>query len=54
LQFKFFLFNLLGDLFTGSNLTIHSVGEWLESLGLGQYENTLYANGFDDTDFLVS
>ncbi|XP_063399611.1 ankyrin repeat and SAM domain-containing protein 1A-like isoform X6 [Mytilus trossulus] len=36
----------------GSNASIHSVGEWLESLSLGQYENTLYANGFDDTDFL--
>ena len=33
---------------------IQSVGEWLDSLGLGQYENTLVANGFDDTDFLVS
>lgn len=32
---------------------IQSVGEWLESFGLGQYENTLVANGFDDTDFLV-
>ncbi|XP_046569449.1 ankyrin repeat and SAM domain-containing protein 1A-like isoform X4 [Haliotis rubra] len=31
---------------------IQSVGEWLEMLGLGQYENTLVANGFDDTDFL--
>nr|KAG5692404.1 hypothetical protein BaRGS_000688 [Batillaria attramentaria] len=31
---------------------IQSVGEWLDSFGLGQYENTLVANGFDDTDFL--
>ncbi|KAL8623983.1 hypothetical protein ACOMHN_040609 [Nucella lapillus] len=31
---------------------IQSVGEWLDSLGMGQYENTLVANGFDDTDFL--
>ncbi|XP_025086384.1 ankyrin repeat and SAM domain-containing protein 1A-like isoform X2 [Pomacea canaliculata] len=31
---------------------IQSVGEWLESLGLEQYENTLVANGYDDTDFL--
>ncbi|ESO83277.1 hypothetical protein LOTGIDRAFT_82148, partial [Lottia gigantea] len=33
---------------------IHGVGEWLEIIGLGQYENTLIANGFDDTDFLGS
>ncbi|XP_055998045.1 ankyrin repeat and sterile alpha motif domain-containing protein 1B-like isoform X10 [Ostrea edulis] len=31
---------------------ILSVGEWLEEIGLGQYENTLVANGFDHTDFL--
>ncbi|VDI68419.1 Hypothetical predicted protein, partial [Mytilus galloprovincialis] len=42
----------MNHLLEGSNPTIHSVGEWLESLSLGQYENTLYANGFDDTDFL--
>ncbi|KAK3101537.1 hypothetical protein FSP39_004282 [Pinctada imbricata] len=29
-----------------------SVGDWLEGIGLDQYENTLIANGFDDTDFL--
>lgn len=33
---------------------ILSVGEWLEENGLGHYENTLVANGFDHTDFLVS
>ncbi|XP_062614190.1 ankyrin repeat and sterile alpha motif domain-containing protein 1B-like isoform X3 [Saccostrea cucullata] len=31
---------------------ILSVGEWLDEIGLGQYENTLVANGFDHTDFL--
>ncbi|XP_059148477.1 ankyrin repeat and SAM domain-containing protein 1A-like isoform X2 [Physella acuta] len=31
---------------------IQSVGEWLSDVGLPQYENTLVANGFDDTDFL--
>lgn len=31
-----------------------SVGDWLENIGLGQYEYTLVANGFDNTDFLVS
>nr|XP_022307379.1 uncharacterized protein LOC111113399 isoform X4 [Crassostrea virginica] len=31
---------------------ILSIGEWLEENGLGQYENTLVANGFDHTDFL--
>lgn len=39
---------------TADRHKIQSVGEWLDSLGLGQYENTLVANGFDDTDFLVS
>ncbi|KAH9502700.1 Ankyrin repeat and SAM domain-containing protein 1A, partial [Bulinus truncatus] len=33
---------------------IQSVGEWLTDIGLPQYENTLVANGFDDTDFLGS
>ncbi|XP_029656875.2 ankyrin repeat and SAM domain-containing protein 1A [Octopus sinensis] len=31
---------------------IQSVGEWLEDMALGQYENTLVANGYDDMDFL--
>ncbi|XP_052239797.1 protein phosphatase 1 regulatory subunit 12A-like isoform X3 [Dreissena polymorpha] len=31
---------------------ILSVGEWLESLGLNQYENNFIANGFDNIDFL--
>ncbi|XP_022089213.1 ankyrin repeat and SAM domain-containing protein 1A-like isoform X2 [Acanthaster planci] len=29
-----------------------SVGAWLESLGMGQYENMLIANGFDNLDFM--
>lgn len=33
---------------------MQSVGDWLETIGLGQYEYTLVANGFDNTDFLVS
>jgi len=32
---------------------MQSVGDWLDSLGLPQYENTLVANGFDDMDFMV-
>lgn len=31
-----------------------SVGEWLESIGLQQYESKLLLNGFDDVRFLVS
>lgn len=31
-----------------------SVGEWLESIGLQQYESKLLLNGFDDVHFLVS
>ncbi|XP_071481318.1 uncharacterized protein [Diadema antillarum] len=29
-----------------------TVGEWLDSLNLGQYENMLIANGFDHLDFI--
>ena len=31
-----------------------TVGQWLESLGIQQYESQLVANGFDDINFLVS
>ncbi|XP_060070026.1 uncharacterized protein LOC132550045 [Ylistrum balloti] len=31
---------------------VKCVGDWLEELNLGQYENTLVANGYDNTDFL--
>lgn len=41
-------------LFLADTGKILSVGDWLEGLGLGRYENTLVANGFDDLDFLVS
>ncbi|KAL8178943.1 UNVERIFIED_CONTAM: hypothetical protein K2H54_057969 [Gekko kuhli] len=30
-----------------------SVGEWLESIGLQQYESKLLLNGFDDVRFLT-
>lgn len=33
---------------------MQSPGDWLESLGLSQYENLLVANGFDDMDFMVN
>ena len=42
------------DIFLTDPGRILSIGEWLEENGLGQYENTLVANGFDHTDFLVS
>lgn len=29
------------------------VGDWLQTLGLRQYENTFVTHGFDDVDFLV-
>ncbi|XP_071809241.1 ankyrin repeat and sterile alpha motif domain-containing protein 1B-like isoform X1 [Asterias amurensis] len=29
-----------------------SVGAWLENLGMGQYENMMIANGFDNLDFM--
>ncbi|CAH1785263.1 unnamed protein product [Owenia fusiformis] len=31
---------------------IQSVGDWLDDISMGQYENLLVANGFDDMDFL--
>ena len=40
-------------LFLGSGQMI-SIGEWLESIGMGQYENAFVANGYDNIDYLVS
>lgn len=39
---------------SGSRTLEQSVGEWLESMGLQQYESRLLLNGFDDVRFLVS
>ena len=33
---------------------MQSVGDWLEGIGLPQYENTFIANGYDDMEFMVS
>uniref|UniRef100_A0A669QAC4 Ankyrin repeat and sterile alpha motif domain containing 1B n=1 Tax=Phasianus colchicus TaxID=9054 RepID=A0A669QAC4_PHACC len=32
----------------------HTVGQWLENIGLPQYENHLLANGFDNVQFMGS
>ncbi|XP_013372246.1 PREDICTED: ankyrin repeat and SAM domain-containing protein 1A isoform X3 [Chinchilla lanigera] len=37
---------------SGSRTLEQSVGEWLEALGLQQYESKLLLNGFDDVRFL--
>ncbi|KAM9233570.1 ankyrin repeat and SAM domain-containing protein 1A isoform 2-T2 [Dugong dugon] len=37
---------------SGSRTLEQSVGEWLESIGLQQYESRLLLNGFDDVRFL--
>ncbi|XP_060087454.1 ankyrin repeat and SAM domain-containing protein 1A isoform X12 [Heteronotia binoei] len=37
---------------SGSRMLEQSVGEWLESIGLQQYESKLLLNGFDDVQFL--
>ncbi|XP_068015941.1 ankyrin repeat and SAM domain-containing protein 1A isoform X4 [Melanerpes formicivorus] len=37
---------------SGSRMLEQSVGEWLETLGLQQYESKLLLNGFDDLRFL--
>lgn len=33
---------------------VQTVGQWLENIGLSQYENHLLANGFDNVQFMVS
>ena len=38
---------------TGSRCPVQTVGQWLESIGLPQYENHLMANGFDNVQFMV-
>ncbi|XP_045861686.1 ankyrin repeat and SAM domain-containing protein 1A isoform X8 [Meles meles] len=39
---------------SGSRTLEQSVGEWLEAIGLQQYESRLLLNGFDDVRFLGS
>lgn len=39
---------------SGARPLEQSVGEWLEAVGLQQYESRLLLNGFDDVRFLVS
>ncbi|XP_052021615.1 ankyrin repeat and sterile alpha motif domain-containing protein 1B isoform X7 [Apodemus sylvaticus] len=38
----------------GSRCPVQTVGQWLESIGLPQYENHLMANGFDNVQFMGS
>lgn len=38
----------------GPRCPLQSVGQWLDSIGLVQYENHLLANGFDNVQFMVS
>lgn len=42
------------NLSTGSRILEQSVGQWLESIGMPQYESKLVLNGFDDLRFMVS
>ncbi|XP_041522254.1 ankyrin repeat and sterile alpha motif domain-containing protein 1B isoform X23 [Microtus oregoni] len=39
---------------TGPRCPVQTVGQWLESIGLPQYENHLMANGFDNVQFMGS
>uniref|UniRef100_A0A8I6A7P8 Ankyrin repeat and sterile alpha motif domain containing 1B n=1 Tax=Rattus norvegicus TaxID=10116 RepID=A0A8I6A7P8_RAT len=39
---------------TGPRCPVQTVGQWLESIGLPQYENHLTANGFDNVQFMGS
>ncbi|TWW64736.1 Ankyrin repeat and sterile alpha motif domain-containing protein 1B [Takifugu flavidus] len=36
----------------GPRCPMQSVGQWLDSIGLVQYENHLLANGFDNVQFM--
>lgn len=38
---------------TGPRCPVQTVGQWLENIGLPQYENHLLANGFDNVQFMV-
>ncbi|XP_052609055.1 ankyrin repeat and sterile alpha motif domain-containing protein 1B isoform X11 [Peromyscus californicus insignis] len=38
----------------GPRCPLQTVGQWLESIGLPQYENHLMANGFDNVQFMGS
>uniref|UniRef100_F1M2J2 Ankyrin repeat and sterile alpha motif domain containing 1B n=1 Tax=Rattus norvegicus TaxID=10116 RepID=F1M2J2_RAT len=38
----------------GPRCPVQTVGQWLESIGLPQYENHLTANGFDNVQFMGS
>uniref|UniRef100_A0A8C0GKJ3 SAM domain-containing protein n=1 Tax=Chelonoidis abingdonii TaxID=106734 RepID=A0A8C0GKJ3_CHEAB len=38
---------------TGLRCPVQTVGQWLENIGLPQYENHLLANGFDNVQFMV-
>ncbi|XP_037699695.1 ankyrin repeat and SAM domain-containing protein 1A isoform X3 [Choloepus didactylus] len=42
------------QMISGSRTLEQSIGEWLESIGLQQYESKLLLNGFDDVRFLGS
>nr|KAF6372874.1 ankyrin repeat and sterile alpha motif domain containing 1B [Pipistrellus kuhlii] len=39
---------------SGPRCPVQTVGQWLESIGLPQYENHLMANGFDNVQFMGS
>ncbi|XP_024913876.1 ankyrin repeat and sterile alpha motif domain-containing protein 1B [Cynoglossus semilaevis] len=38
---------------SGPRCPMQSVGQWLDSIGLVQYENHLLANGFDNVQFMI-
>ncbi|XP_057712137.1 ankyrin repeat and sterile alpha motif domain-containing protein 1B isoform X3 [Corythoichthys intestinalis] len=42
------------DVDSGPRCPLQSVGQWLDSIGLVQYENHLLANGFDNVQFMGS
>jgi len=49
--FEAFMDEVLSSRERGST-QMQSVGEWLEVIGMGQYENQFITNGFDNLDFL--
>ncbi|XP_016139087.1 ankyrin repeat and sterile alpha motif domain-containing protein 1B-like [Sinocyclocheilus grahami] len=39
---------------SGPRCPVQSVGQWLDNIGLVQYENHLLSNGFDNVQFMGS
>uniref|UniRef100_A0A8C8BJ95 Ankyrin repeat and sterile alpha motif domain containing 1B n=1 Tax=Otus sunia TaxID=257818 RepID=A0A8C8BJ95_9STRI len=45
---------IMSSIDAGPRCPVQTVGQWLENIGLPQYENHLLANGFDNVQFMGS